>query len=112
MSFNWQNYYASGDANAVNAAKSQSAWGAQMLVPAIVQGSGASNGIRNLGTTLGLNTSSELVGTEAFVEYINKNGITITNALDVWKYATFITYIADSRDLSAIQFSQSPFIPS
>ena len=108
--YTFSNYVSEGNSGEVTQwSQFVTQWGSQMLVPTLLQGSAAqNNALRNFGSGSAL-IGDELKGVGAFINYLNTNGISITSPLDIWKYATFITYIADSRDLSAIQFGNSPF---
>ncbi len=74
-------------------------WGSKILIPTLIR-SGY------------LNTVDELKGTQEFVELLSKIGIPISVPSEVWKYATFISYIADSRDISVIDIGNIPIIPT
>jgi len=65
-------------------------WGKRLLIPTLIQN--------------GNNTNiDELKGVEEFITMTaQKVGISFHEPEDVWKYATFITYIADSRDIAVL----------
>lgn len=88
------------------AAEAVQAFASQLLVPDLVGStqmsvsvSTAKSIIRSAGTT------SELGGLSAFLAYLKAHNLGISSPDQVWKYATFITYIADSRDIAALNLS-------
>lgn len=96
------NYAGSVTFNNESPAEWTNQWGSQILIPTIAQA--APSNVRDISTQNGINQPNELAGVSAFLNYVNSHGLTIKNIEDVWKYSTFITYIADSRDIAALQF--------
>ena len=89
------------------AAEEVEAFASQLLVPDLVgtsqmsvDVSTAKSIIRSVGTT------SELGGLSAFLTYLNAHGLGISSPDQVWKYATFITYISDSHDIAALKLNK------
>ncbi len=65
-------------------------WGKRLLIPTLIQDGSTTN-------------IDELKGVQEFITMTaQKAGISFHEPEDVWKYATFITYIADSRDIAVL----------
>lgn len=74
---------------AYTAVESVQTFGKKLLIPELL----GSNPILSI---------DELTGLQQFLTFLSNEGMGINTPSDVWKFATFISYIADFRDIAAI----------
>ncbi|MCW1305975.1 MAG: hypothetical protein OH335_04340 [Candidatus Parvarchaeota archaeon] len=85
--------------HAISALQSVIEFGQRALIPVIA---GASTHMSSL---------DEITGVQQFLQFLSNEKLAISSPSDVWKYATFISYIADYRDIAAISNnSKTPLI--
>ncbi len=83
-------------------------YGSQLLVPELVGSSSVSvNVSKTVQIIRSTGSLAELTGLNAFLKFLSANNVGISDPSEVWKYSTFITYIADSRDVGALNLSGS-----
>ncbi len=93
---------------AYSAMQSVKAYGGQLLIPDLVGLSSVSVNIsKNVQIIRSAGSLAELTGLQAFLNFLSANNAAISDPSEVWKYSTFITYIADSRDVGALNLSGS-----
>mgnify|MGYP001626189062 CR=1 FL=1 len=83
---------------AYNAMKGVKTFGQKMLIPELI------------GKSSHISSVEELTGVEQFLEFLDNEKMGIESPADVWKFATFVSYIADFRDIAAIQNSNTKLI--
>ncbi|MCL5033271.1 MAG: hypothetical protein M1542_08515 [Thermotogae bacterium] len=68
-------------------------FGKKLLIPEIIGGSSH------------ISSVEELTGVQQFLEFLDNEKMGIDTPSDVWEFSTFVSYIADFRDIAAIQNS-------